>query len=334
VHLREQVFEPFEQGEADESSDGAGLGLAISSRLVEAMEGRIGVESDVGVGTTFWFSIPLAVAPVQESRKRFKQLGGKRVVVFEADPVHRAVWEEELSKHGAAVFCFPLTADLDETLALPAWLVVVGLPKVGTDHALIDAVRRRRPEGPMLLTVPFGSTVEVTSEQGIVGAIHRPLRPSSLAARVVRVVLGTPSSSTDDSSIVGLELGDPPPAGAPRVLVVDDNEVNRRFMGGLLRRAGYEIRLATNGFEAVDCALSEPFALVLMDLHMPDMDGIEATACIRESESGIRHTPIVAMTGDSAPGDVARFRDAGMDGLLAKPVSPDQLRAEVEKWTS
>jgi CheY-like chemotaxis protein len=115
---------------------------------------------------------------------------------------------------------------------------------------------------------------------------------------------------------------------------VDDNEVNRRFMGGLLRRAGYEIRLATNGFEAVDCALSEPFALVLMDLHMPDMDGIEATACIRESESGIRHTPIVAMTGDSAPGDVARFRDAGMDGLLAKPVSPDQLRAEVEKWTS
>lgn len=334
VHMREQVFEPFSQGESDESSEGAGLGLAIVSRLVDAMDGGIGIESDLGVGTTFWFSLPLTVAPAQEAQQRLKQLGGKRVVVFEEDPVHRAVWEEELSRHGAGVVCLPLTADLDEALALPAWLVVVGTPNHGNSNELVDAVRSRRPGEPVLLTAPFGCGGELSSGADIAGLIHRPLRPSSLAARVVRVVLGAPPSSSDDSSIVGLELGDPPPAGAPRVLVVDDNETNRRFMGGLLRRAGYEVRLATNGFEAVDHVLSESFALVLMDLHMPDMDGIEATACIRESESGIRHTPIVAMTGDSIPGEIARFRDVGMDGVLPKPVSPDDLRAEVERWTS
>ncbi|MCO4772762.1 MAG: response regulator [Deltaproteobacteria bacterium] len=331
----ESIFDAFSQGTSDRQGHGAGLGLTIVKRLVEAMDGQVGLESTPGEGSTFWFSVPLVVAGGTAPKRspRLKMLGGRRVLVADPDPVNRAVWEEELSGHGAAVSCFAAHDDLLDALAKKPFVVslAVGPMDAGIGDRL-DAVRKLWPQGPVVLTAPLGwSAPSDLPERGVVGVIRRPLRPSSLASRLVRLVSGRVDVHDEDSSIRGMDL---PvlPANAPMVLVADDNEVNRRLIGGLLRTVGYDVRLATNGFEAVDQVLDDAYLLVLMDCRMPDMDGFEATARIREEEGDARRTPIIALTGDAVPGDHARFREAGMDGLLVKPISPEALRAEVRKW--
>jgi len=332
----EDMFEPFVQGDSSRTSEGAGLGLAIVKRLVAAMEGQVGVDSDPGVGSTFWFSVPLRLGSDPMRRgQRLKRLSGKRMAVLDPDPVNRAVWEEEITRHGGGVRC---TSELDElkgVIDAKTWLVSIALKRGETGRQAVAAVREVWPDVPIIFTAPMGwHEAPVGDGEEVLGMIHRPLRPSSLASRVLRLVLGPQLAAPgdDESSLVGLELGPMPGPGAKRVLVVDDHEINRRTVASILRRAGYDVRLATNGFEAVEQALAEDFDAVLMDLRMPDMDGIEATTCIREVEGEERHTPIVAMTGDAVPGDEARFREAGMDDLMLKPATPEALRAMTRKW--
>ena len=335
IALEEQatLFEPFAQGSTGRETGGAGLGLAIAQHLVHAMDGQIGLESVVGEGTVFWFSLPLTVAAdTRAEPRRLQEFGGKRVLVAEREAMHRAVWEEELSRVGARVHCFATEDELYEAIDEGTWLVVIGARGDDDAEALVERARARWPDGALLLTAPVGWD---GPEPGrVAGVIHRPLRPSNLVARVARHVLGIVPMppGPDESSIVGLDLGPSPDPAAPRILVADDSLEHRMFVAEILRRAGYNLRIATNGFEATELALTETFAMVLMDVRMPDMDGLEAARRIREAEAGLLHTPLVAMTGNTVRGDNALLLEAGLDDVLGKPTSPEAIRAMTAKW--
>ncbi len=317
----------------------SGLGLAIARRLVELMDGELGLESAVGEGSTFWFTVPLGVPDDGGLRvmPAFPALRGKTILCLDRSEANRAVLEEELSRAGAEVTC--LSAGEALLAALDAGpqpdLLVLRLEEDERDVTLLTAVRERRsPEQLAIIGVaPLGrQTGALEREFGLRGCVPRPLRPSRLAQRMARHLHSGTGPLAEDPSFVGMDLGPPPPVGAEAVLVVDDNAVNRRVTASLLRRAGYVVHLATNGFEAIEAVSNNRFALVLMDVRMPDMDGLEATARIRDAEAHERRTPIVAMTGDVVPGHERRFLDAGMDGCLAKPVPPELLRRTVAEW--
>ena len=263
-------------------------------------------------------------------------LRGKAVLCADHSEANRAVLEEELSRAGAMVTCVAsreaLLAALDA--GQEPDILVVRLEADERDPALLKSVRERRGADQLAVigTGPVGVRVDPQAAYDLLGWVPRPLRPSRLGSQVARLLHSGPGPLHEDSSFVGMDLGPSPPAGAQAVLVVDDNAVNRRVTASLLRRAGYEVHVATNGFEAIDAVANRRFGVVLMDVRMPDMDGLEATAQIRSLEGEELHTPIVAMTGDVVPGETRRYLDAGMDDCLAKPVTPELLRSMVGRW--
>jgi CheY-like chemotaxis protein len=343
------IFEPFSQADSSTTRKygGTGLGLTISVRLVEMMGGRMWVESEVGKGSEFHFTARLGtseqtievgtIAPAEILR-------GVRVLVADDNRTNRRIlegmlkrWEmNSTSVEGGEAAMTALTSALEAGEPYGLILTDMHMPMMD-GFGLIERIRQR-PELSaaiimMLTSAGHRGDAARCQELGIAAYLLKPIRQSELREAIARV-LGAGEQKGAIPLITRYSLGDAPdPMAVLRVLVAEDNAVNQRLAARLLEKRGHRVTVTANGREAVEALADQTFDLVLMDVQMPEMDGFEATALIREKEQHKGgHIPIIALTAHAMKGDKDRCLAAGMDGYLAKPIRPQELDDALETY--
>ncbi len=342
---QERLFEEFEQGELspEQAQGSTGLGLAISKRIIEAMGGNIGVESTHGEGSTFWFEVILPC--VNDGRKGVSSdaLKGHHALIVGAPRITTEGLERDLRALGAKVSFVPKGDDviatmdaLNEAGGRYSAIICDGdvAPAIGRslcDHAAeiakaTDTVTPRR-----LILLPLGDQSKLTAveEFGFDGYLLKPVRQRSL---LLQLQGNGPVDGTRLNRPAAAEPGaDGAAENTVRILVAEDNQVNALLAKTLLTREGHAVDIAENGIEVLAAVENQAYDLILMDLHMPKMDGLETTRKLREGAYG--HIPVVALTANAMMDDQDRCKDAGMDDYLSKPVDPVALSETVRRWT-
>jgi CheY-like chemotaxis protein len=340
---RERIFSAFVQAEESKSRrhGGTGLGLSICSRLVGLMGGRMWVESEVGIGSTFHFTIPFELPAAAEAAKpaqgtdRVEQL---RVLVIDANATSRRILSEMLSGWGAK----PLLADCGATaLDLLRQQTIAGIP---VDVILLDPKLKdmdglglaRQVEGDTSFGKPrilLLSAMEINADApkpcqrwfNVMKPVTRQSLLSSLREVIGQEALRPVAERTAEKTN---------PEPAMRILIAEDNLVNQKVASRLLEKQGHSVEVASNGIEALAALSRNVYDLILMDVQMPEMNGYDTTKAIRAAEDGTgRHVPIVALTAHSMKGDRELCLEAGMDDYLGKPIEPQELIAVLQRWS-
>ncbi len=333
-----KLFQPFTQADTSTARrfGGTGLGLSICRKLVEAMGGEIGVESEPGQGAKFWFEVPLEEGnfcvfdPPHEPTMQ-------RALIVSASPLTRKVLAKHLHRAGVS----PMEASSTHK-ALEVWreakqntqpfsaiLVDSQLPDLsGIEMGRIVLAESAANQPILLLICPARQRAlgHRSIDFGFSGYLDRPLRES--------VTIRALSRQWESIPINPLEHDEKHPAESTgKILVAEDNPVNRKLIVRLLTKLGYDVAIAENGVVAVRLALATHFDAILMDCQMPEMDGLDATRQIRRESPGSR-VPIIALTAGASSGDRDKCIEAGMDDYLTKPVDPALLDASIRKWLS
>jgi len=318
---RERIFEAFAQADpAHAHLGGAGLGLAIARRLALAMDGEVGVEPRPEGGARFWIEAAFRALPGSAPEP---SLGGRTVGLVSANPVVREAAAQQVAACGGEAVA---AADIESLLARTQFGDVVLV-----DHALAAGSRllRRPPErrAIVLLAPEDRALIGRYRRSGFAGYLIKPLRRASLAERVLIAAGAEPAGAGDSEDDRIAQAA----ASGKRVLLVEDNPINALLARALLTREGCEIDHATSGDEAVAAARVGAYDLILMDMRMPGISGVETAGLLRGL--GVE-TPIVALTANAFEDDRHACLAAGMNDFLVKPMSPDALRAMLARWTT
>ena len=343
------IFDPFTQadGSTTRRFGGTGLGLTISRRLVELMGGTIGIESELGLGTQIYVTLPFeirspsATAAPQDAGPR--DLVGLDVLVVDDNATNRRILEDILTAWGMR----PIMVDgglaaieaLDRALATgkPFPLAIIDFQMPDIDGFGLAERIKARPDLSTTMIMMLSSVDNKGDgvrcrELGIASYLTKPVRQSLLLEAVLSVLAISKRAIVPPVVVKRQTIND---AHRPlNVLVAEDNAVNRMLVTALLTKRGHTVRTASNGREALVAVNDAEFDIVLMDVQMPEMDGLEATAAIRELE-GVTgaHVQIIALTAHAMKGDREICLAAGMDEYLAKPIKPVELFAMIEALT-
>jgi PAS domain S-box-containing protein len=347
------IFQPFSQADTSTTRKygGTGLGLTISKRLVGLMDGNMWVESEVGRGTQFHFTArlktsekPIAVGTTASP----ETLRGVRVLIVDDNRTNRRILEGMLKRWDMkstsvedgeeALVRLSITQNAGEPYALV--LTDMHMPKMD-GFSLIEQIRQR-PELSaaiimMLTSAGHRGDGARCQELGVAAYLLKPIRQSELREAIARV-LGAPAQKGAIPLVTRYSLQDArDPQTILWVLVAEDNAVNQLLATRLLEKRGHRVVMTANGREALEAIAKDKFDLVLMDVQMPEMDGLQATSELRKKEKekgdGI-HQPIIALTAYAMKGDQERCLAAGMDGYLTKPIAPQELDAILEIYVA
>jgi PAS domain S-box-containing protein len=339
------LFQSFNQADTSftRKYGGTGLGLAISKQLCELMGGAISVESEVGKGSTFTFSVSFAIATKEQwgVRKSQDKLLKRSVLIVDDSEIIRKVLLGMVQANG---FLGRAVSSGEEALSALVHGSQVGQPfdLVLMDWRLpgIDGIEasRRIKEHPTLRPIPAIVMISAFESEEVLRGLKQPRFDAFLVKPVTETVLMRTIVSISGENIAGPDSGLQPVAGnllsdltGRRVLVVEDNEINRDLASELLCDLGIRTAVAINGRHGVDEVLAQPFDLVLMDIQMPVMDGLAATRLIR-ADARFHDLPIIAMTAHAMRGDRERSLDSGMNDHLTKPIDPAALSAILSRW--
>ncbi len=343
---RATIFEAFMQADASTTRrfGGTGLGLAIASQLVTLMGGRIWVESELGRGSAFHFTLPFetrAEAPTKPLRGELADLRGMAVLVVDDNATNRRILEEVLTNwamrptivdSGRAALQAMEHARAQGT-PFPFALIDFQMPDQD-GFQLADAIRRRPELGTpmimMLSSVGQSGDAVRCRELGVASYLTKPVRQSVLLDAMLEILAARGQAVA--AELVVTREAITALLHPRRVLLAEDNAVNRLVVSAILQKHGHTLVAVENGVQAFAAVQQELFDVVLMDVQMPEMDGLEATTAIRKSEHGTaRHVPIIALTAHAMANDREACFAAGMDAYLSKPIHPAELLAAIEK---
>jgi signal transduction histidine kinase/DNA-binding response OmpR family regulator len=349
---QKSIFEPFTQADASTTRKygGTGLGLTISTRFVAMMRGKIWVESECGRGTRFHFTARLGVADAQAIKVGTiappEMLRGVKVLVVDDNRTNRGILEGMLKRwemrptsvEGGEEALGQLSFAREAGDPYGLILTDMHMPKMD-GFGLVERIR----QSPQLATATIMMLTSAghrgdaarCQELGVAAYLLKPIRQSELREAIARA-LGAKEQEGVIPLITRFSLHDErEPSEFLSVLLVEDNAVNQRLAARLLEKRGHRVVVAANGREAVAALENKVFDLVFMDVQMPEMDGLEATAAIRKKEqlSG-NHQPVIALTAHAMKGDQERCLAAGMDGYLSKPIRPQELDAILETYVA
>jgi signal transduction histidine kinase/CheY-like chemotaxis protein len=337
---RARLFEPFTQADSSTTRryGGSGLGLAICRQLVAAMGGSLGVLSEPGKGSTFWFTVPLGIAhdSLATAPRPTVGLAGRRVLVVDDNATNLAILNDQLRHWGMSVD----VADGSDTALLrlrqavrdartyDLALVDLCMPDVDGLELARRMAREQDIAGTtvvLMTSAPDVSPAEA-AEASVAVVLTKPVLLSRLRETLAQLVAERPASRAKAARAASRG----PSRG--RVLVVDDGEVNRLVAEGILTHLGYSPVAVEDGRQALGALAEGRFDAVLMDVQMPGLDGYETTAELRLLEEGGRRTPVIAMTATVTDGERERCLAAGMDDYLGKPITPATVSGVLERW--
>ena len=334
----EEIWLPFAQadGSTTRRFGGTGLGLAISKQLCDLMDGRIGVDSQPGLGSRFWFEVRLGRVPPVAPSAEAPELAGVRILLVEDNVTSRTMierrldaWRMRCTVVGSAAAALDA---LDEAASAgdPYALALLDLTMHDIDgYELAAAIRADTAfDGiRLILLAPSGRRFDAPPRSALDGLLTKPVRESRLRDELRAALAGEPparrpQTPSHSSTPTGAAL----PEGGPIVLVVEDTPVNQDVAARMLRKLGYRAQIAANGREALKALPQGQYAAVLMDCQMPDLDGYETTRALRAREDGSARIPVIAMTAGSMQGERERCFAAGMDDYLTKPLRMRSLK--------
>lgn len=330
-----RLFEPFRQVDSSTTREfgGTGLGLVISKRLINLMGGDVWVESTPGVGSNFYFTVKAQISeglrvktdPVQSP------FTGKRVLVANGNQTSRAVLTRQLQQWGNEVTCASSRAEMRHAISyLPRFDLFI------MDAAMLPQAAERREElvqqagvshTQILVLTPMGQQCPVSEQYPNCYCLNRPYHADQLQFQLTEIFAHNASNGRlptppANKSQFNKELANEHPL---RILLVEDNLINQKVALRMLERLGYRADVVANGMEAVRALTLRPYDLILMDIQMPEMDGIEATHRIREGWPTENQPRIVAMTANALAGDKETYLTNGMDDYVSKPIKVEEL---------